>query len=193
MGRSPRVLPPLIPSPSHNKEEKSAGVVIDQMKDDTAQARDNLIRSKVDQASTANRHRRADFKIAVGDRVMLATFHRRRDYMLKDSSRVAKFMPWFDGPYTVLHANPDLSSYTLDIPKGSMKFDTFHISQLREFVPNDPELFPSREHARPGPVLTIDGMAEHMIDCILDERRWGRGKRYLIRWVGYGASDSTLR
>ncbi len=99
-------------------------------------------------------------------------------------------MPRYDGPYTVTHSNPLLSSYTLDIPNSPAKFNNFHISELRAFVPNDSSLFPSREHPRPGLILTEDGL-EHLIDHIVDECCRGRGFQYLVRWVGYGPEDDN--
>ncbi len=65
----------------------------------------------------------------------------------------------------------------------------FHVSELRRFIPNDKDLFPSRDHPRPGPIVTEDGLEEHVIDCILDEWRCGRGYQYLIRWVGFSKAD----
>jgi hypothetical protein len=38
-------------------------------------------------------------------------------------------------------------------------------------------------------VVTEDGRLENFIDRIIDERRVGRGKKYLVRWVGYGEED----
>lgn len=120
---------------------------------------------------------------------MLATKHRRREYIQKGDNRVAKFMPRYDGPYTVIEAHPESSTYTLDLPNSPNIFPTFHVSQLRAFKPNDPALFPSREHPRPGPVVTEEGQLENFIDKILDERKVGRGRKYLVRWVGFGEED----
>ncbi len=73
----------------------------------------------------------------------------------------------------------DFSTYTLDIPSSSA-FPTFHASLLRKFVPNDPELFPSHKFSEPGPILTANGLEEHFVDCVVDERKRGRGKQYLV-------------
>lgn len=53
-------------------------------------------------------------------------------------------------------------------------------------MPNDAELYPSRELQRPGPIVTQNGTKEWEIDRILDMRTRGRGHQYLIRWKGYG-------
>ncbi|KAG6874894.1 hypothetical protein C0993_011758 [Termitomyces sp. T159_Od127] len=62
----------------------------------------------------------------------------------------------------------------------------FHANLLSPHVPNDDTLFPSRTLEMPGPIVTEDGQEEHFIDCIIDERRRGRGLQYLVRWRGYG-------
>ena len=116
---------------------------------------------------------------------MLSTENRRRNYKRKDKKRVAKFMPRNDGPYTVVKAFPEKSEYTLRLPNNPKTFPGFHSSLLKPFIPNDPTLFPDREFTQPGAVVTEDGTEENMIDKIVDARRRGRGKQYLVRWVGY--------
>ena len=109
--------------------------------------------------------------------------------MQAHSGRVAKFMPRFDGPFTTTDTHAAKSSYTLDLPNEPNRYPTFHASQLRRFVPNDDDLFPSRKLNQPGPVLTSNGEEEWLIDCILDERPRGRGRQYLVRWVGWGPEE----
>ncbi|KAG1793838.1 uncharacterized protein HD556DRAFT_1190069, partial [Suillus plorans] len=79
-----------------------------------------------------------------------------------------KFMPRYDGPYKIVDANPATSTYTLNLPNSPNICPTFHISQLRPFIPNDATLFPTQELPRPGPVVTEDGQAENFIERILD-------------------------
>jgi hypothetical protein len=50
--------------------------------------------------------------------------------MEKENGRVAKFMPYFDGPYTIIDTHPETSNYTLDLPNSPNIFPTFHASQL---------------------------------------------------------------
>ncbi|KAG1797361.1 uncharacterized protein HD556DRAFT_1233624, partial [Suillus plorans] len=49
--------------------------------------------------------------------------------------------------------------------------------------------FLSRELPRPGPVVTEDGQLENFIKKIVDKRKVGRGKRYLVCWVSFGEED----
>ena len=94
-------------------------------------------------------------------------------------------MPRFDGPCTMVSTFPEKSEYTLRLPNNPNTFLGFHARLLKPFVPNDPELFPDREFKRPGAIVTEDGMEENYIDKIVDERIRGRGKQYLVHWVGY--------
>jgi hypothetical protein len=109
--------------------------------------------------------------------------------MQKNSGRVAKFMPCFDGPFVITRANPSKSAYTLELPNEPERFPTFHALLLRKFVPNDDDLFPSRKLVQPGPVVTENGCEEWLIERILDERVCGRGQQYLVRWQGCGSEE----
>ena len=189
IGRSPRIIPPLISSTELAEEESDAHSFLSRLQDDVHEAQDRLLAAKVSQAAAANRHRKSDPRFQVGDLVMLSTKNRRRDYLSGGDKRVAKFMPRYDGPYRVNAANHGTSTYTLDLPASSRIFPTFHVSQLRPYHMNDDELFPGRAVARPEPVLTSKGTLEHRIDRILDERRVGRGRQYLVRWDGFDCED----
>lgn len=90
-------------------------------------------------------------------------------------------MPRKDGPYLVTAANADLSSYTISMPNDPAKFHTFHISELAPFIANDNVLFPGREYPEPGPIVTEDGMTEYFVDKIVDSRRRGNGRQFLVR------------
>jgi hypothetical protein len=152
---------------------------------DVSEAKDNLLQAKVIQAFHANQHRGPNNVFSPSDKVMLATLHRRQEYKHRGENRVAKFFPHFDGPYTITHAFPETSSYTLDMPNSEV-FPTFHASQLKRHHANDAEAYPSREYSRPGPVVTADGLEEYFVDEIIDSRRRSHGWQYLVRWSGYG-------
>lgn len=47
-------------------------------------------------------------------------------------------------------------------------------------------LFPSRESACPGLVITEDSKEEWQVEAITDERKQGRGIQYLVMFTGYG-------
>jgi hypothetical protein len=156
------------------------------LKTDVADAHDALLATRITQAHTTNTHRNEDPAFQISNFVYLSTAHRRRKYLNGNNKRVAKFMPWFDGPYTVVSANPESSTYTLDLPDHTNIYPTFHVSELKHHVPNNAELYPSRELQRPSPIVTQSGSEEWEIDTILDQRKRGRGYQYLVQWRGYG-------
>lgn len=183
LGHSPKILPSLVEDNvprTTESEEARARSLISKLEGDVMEVQDNLLAAKAAQATQVNKGWVPHLEFQTGDRVLLATKHRRREYMQKGDKRVAKFMPRYDGPYRVLNAHPETSTYTLDLPNSPNIFPTFHISQLRPYKSNDPNLFPTRELPRPGPVVTEDGQLENFIKKIVDERCVGRGKRFLV-------------
>ncbi|GAW08899.1 reverse transcriptase-RNase H-integrase [Lentinula edodes] len=172
-GFSPRLIPPLVPSlPATSSEhEFNAHEFLTNIQVDVLEAQDCLLSAKIDQ---------------LNDRVMLKTKHRKNEYKRKGEKRAAKFFPRYDGPYTITDVHPEFSAYTLDLPPTLDIFPTFHADQLKLYTDNDPTLFPNREFPRPGPIVSADGLLELEVDRILDERKVGRGRRYLVRWRGYG-------
>ncbi|TFY53536.1 hypothetical protein EVJ58_g9399 [Rhodofomes roseus] len=194
-GRSPRMIPPMVPRRMADLDDAQAAALaaVEALTHDIAEAKDCLTTAKVNQAAAANAHRGAEIQYKVGDLVMLSTANRRREFKRKGQRRAAKFFPRYDGPYPVKEAHPETSTYILDLPSWMKIHPTFHASELKPHHDNDAELFPGREFAQPGPVLTVDGNEEYYVERVLDERVRGRGKQYLVRWEGYGPEhDSWL-
>jgi hypothetical protein len=196
-GYSPRLIPPLLQGngtphiivmpPDTTPEEVAARAMVERLEMDIQEAKDSLTAAKISQAHHANKDREPEPSFKVGDRVMLATSNRRREYTQAKKGRVAKFMPRFDGPYEITSCHPETSNYTLRIPnhRGD-KANTFHVSHLKQHRGNDDGQFPGRALPRPGPIVTENGSSEYYVEKILDERKRGRGMQYLVRWLGYG-------
>jgi len=187
LGRSPRVIPPIVPlqlPPDLMDAADTAVKTILRLTDDVAEARDNLLLTKVTQSFHADASRNPNPNYKVGDLVMLSTKHRRHEYKKKGKKRTAKFFPRWDGPYQITHSHPEASSYTLDIRTNA--YPVFHASKLKTHLANDPTLFLSREFSQPGPILMADGLEEHTVEEIIDSRRRGCGWQFLVRWLGYG-------
>jgi hypothetical protein len=109
---------------------------------DVADAHDTMIASQVAQAHTANMHRSKEADFNIGNFTYLSTAHRRHKYLNGNNKQVAKFMPQLDGPYTIVSANPESSTYTLDLPDHTNIYPTFYVSELKCHVPNNAELYP---------------------------------------------------
>lgn len=185
MGRSPRIIPPIVPSALPITDSPDPADLIRLIDLNVSEAKDNLLLAKTIQAFHANQRRGPEEHFKKGDKVMLATLHCRQEYKHRSEKRVAKFFPRFDGPYSVTNSHPESSSYTLDMSNSEV-YPVFHASELKRYHPNDPVAYPSRELERPGPILTPDGLEEFLVQEIIDSRRRGRGWQYLVRWAGYG-------
>ena len=143
-GKSPRVLPPLLPTTSSTPADRLASDLLSQMQTREAEAQDNLLTAKISQAFQANKHRSPKFPFKIGDRVVLSTLHRQREFRANDPSRVAKFMPRFNGPFAIKSTNEIHSTVTLDLPNSPNILPIFHSSEVKLFIENDNIIFPSR-------------------------------------------------
>ena len=115
-GRAPRVLPPLLPPPpTTSTEYVTARAVIEEVAANVASAKDNLMLAKITQSFHSNPSRGDPVTYNVGDKVMLSTLNRRKEYKSQDQLRVAKFMPRYDSPYLVVDTHDAASTVTLDI------------------------------------------------------------------------------
>ena len=132
-GRSPRLIPSLMtatPADSPPTETASVEAFMAKMEEQMNTARDSLLAAKISQVHATNKDHPADPAFKVGEKVLLATAHRCRDYMQVKDRRMAKFMPRFDGLYEILKAYPESLAYTLQLPSTSKSHPTFHVSHL---------------------------------------------------------------
>lgn len=96
-------------------------------------------------------------------------------------------MPKFIGPYRILEAHADTSSYLLELPQELMArriHPRFHASLLRPYEPNDDSLFPNRE-AKAFYDFGVDDTAEWLVDEIIGHEWEGNKCRFHVRWT-YG-------
>ena len=153
-------------------EDVDAVKVIDQIEADIAEAKDNLMLAKIFQADNSNRKQRPEDVYKENDLVMLSTANRRKDYMVPGSRHSTKLFPRRDGPYRVLEAFPQTSTYRLDIPNAPPNFCfTFHTSHLKQYTPNNQDIFPGQDLSCDGPITLADRTEEHVIERIIDERK----------------------
>ncbi|SGY16095.1 BQ5605_C012g06756 [Microbotryum silenes-dioicae] len=195
LGRSPSLLPTSLNRPDL-PDVPAAKDLIAERKAVLAEVRDALAAAKVRQAEQVNRHRRPEPVIAVsrapsffsslpigltpearaisclsGDFVMVDTRDRRLRFKT-GHRKSAKLFDRFEGPYKVIAANVPTSNYTLQLSKGDRSHPTFHVSKLRPYRANDPNLFPNREPARPKPVI-VDENEEWVVRDIGGDNKGG--------------------
>ena len=70
------------------------------------------------------------------------------------------------------------------MPNAPNLFPTFHTSNLKKWLPNDDIKYPSHTLLQPGPI-NVNGSEEFIIDSIIDDKKIGRGFRYLVHFLGY--------
>lgn len=147
-----------------------------------------ILQAKISQSLSANEHWSDDLPFEKGNRVVLLTLHRHRDYKAKDEHQVAKFMPRYNGPYLITETAPEISTITTDMPNHPNTFPIFHTSQSLPFIENDKELFPGCELDKP-PAVIINLQEKYTIHRILEEQKHGWGIQYLVCWCGYGSEE----
>jgi uncharacterized protein YuzE len=177
----------LVPHPVNTLSEFPAVTeFLERIDEAVALAQDRHAVAKTRQATQANKHRRADPEYKIDDSVYLSTKNLR--IKVKKQGKCAKFLDRYVGPFKIIRAHPETSTYKLELPANYKIHPTFHARLLKAAVPNDPELFPEREPARPGPAFP-DDEDEYEIEKILDHKDVRGKRRYLVHWLGYPTSD----
>jgi hypothetical protein len=134
-GRSPRIIPLIAPLPTNaTAEQTTAHDIITCVALNVQEAQDNLTATKIRQAYHANEHQVPEDVYEVGDLVMLSTENCHCNYKRKGKTQVAKFMPRNDGPYTITHAFPERSEYTLKLSNNPNTFSGFHAHLLKRYI-----------------------------------------------------------
>ncbi len=94
-------------------------------------------------------------------------------------------MPQFDGNYEVMVAFPEASVYFINMSNTPLSYTTFPASKLHPYHKNDLSLFPSCALPQPVPIVTANCKEKWIVECIIDKRRHGRGRQYLVRFADY--------
>jgi hypothetical protein len=107
-----------------------------------------------------------------------------RNLRIRTPSR--KLSPRRYGPYPIIEKNSPVT-YRLKLPPSLKIHNVFHVDLLTPY-------YETEEHGvnyhQPPPEL-IDGEEEFEVEEIIDERTNRRKKQYLVKWVGYPASDNS--
>ena len=116
---------------------------------------------------------------AVGDQVLLA-----RTALAQVPHLASSYRAPYIGPFAVVAKDDDRDNYTLELPASLRLHPVFHVSALRRYTAPDE----TRHISRPGPV---DGADEYEVEAVVSERQHHGRKQYLVRWLGYDASEAT--
>ena len=156
-----------------------------QARDNLLRAHDAIIASRVRQTHHANKRRSKSDIMAAGDKVYLST----EDLNLP-LRRARKLAPKYIGPFTIVKAYNNSSTYELDLSTQLRErriHPVFHVSRLRPHVANDDELFPGREIANIYDFGQPDESEQLVVDVVAHD--WvARSTFYLVRWA---TGDST--
>ncbi|KNE95009.1 hypothetical protein PSTG_11706 [Puccinia striiformis f. sp. tritici PST-78] len=92
------------------------------------------------------------------------------------------------GPFLINSQISPSAYYKLTLPP-SMKgvHPVFQISMLRKHTTDQIE---GRRRAEPGPII-VDGEEEWEVDQLLDCRKRGRGREFLVEWKGFGPDSNS--
>lgn len=144
-----------------------------------ADAHDSIIEARVYQTRDANAKRRHEPTIKTGSLVYLSTKN-----LNLPKGRASKLCPKFVGPYKVLSAHPDTSTYKLELPtvlQARRIHPTFHVSLLRPYNAATDALFPNRAHPEPYDFGAPDE-TEWFVDEIIGHR-WNNDEiEFQVRW-----------
>ena len=151
---------------------------LERIQNSIAIARDRHAEAKTRQIMYVNKKRRKEPKYKVENAMYLNSEHIR--LVIKQKGRSAKFFPRFIGPFNIIRARLETSTYKLDLLRQYKFHLTFHANRLKPAIPNDPELFPDREQKHPRPPSIDPDDNIYIVDGIKDHRHVGRGRKFLI-------------
>jgi hypothetical protein len=140
---------------------------------------DRLLAQRTRQAIKANRRRREGQSFQAGDLVLLSTENLN---LLKGRTR--KLCPKYIGPYKILRANPESSTYKLELsPDLQLQriHDTFHEKLLKAYVGNNDEKFPKCETRVPYDIGD-DPEREWVVDAI-EDHKWSPRLLLKVHWA----------
>jgi hypothetical protein len=131
------------------------------------------------QTKRTNEHRTDNPDIREGSLVFLSTKN-----LNLPKGRARKLCPKFVGPWKVLQAWPETSTYRLELPTALQQRrinPVFHVSLLRPYNASNDSLFPNRVHPEPYDFGTSEDQ-EWFVNELLGHRWIGKGLEFEVRW-----------
>jgi hypothetical protein len=155
------------------------------LRDNIAVAKTNLTAAQEKQSKFANQSRR-DFEFQVGDQVMLSTEN------MSVGERARKLCAKYAGPHKIIE-HPSRNTYRLELPPElSRLHPVFHSSVLKPYH-DDTERFVNRPRINRPPAIVDGDDIKYEVEEILNYRVRRNVGYYLIKWRGYGESESSWR
>jgi hypothetical protein len=146
-------------------------------------AHDAIIASRVRQTHQANKKRSLEPEFKEGQMVYLST-----ENITMPKKRARKLTPRFVGPFKIIEAYPESSTYKIELPDVLLNrgiHPRFHASLLREYIANDDKRFPDRK-----PSEWYDfgeaNVNEQWVDSIVAHTKSGTrvgDLQFIVRWA----------
>ena len=181
-GQHPHLPLSMLTDKSDNEMAQS---MLRDLRDNIIVAKQNLLTAQEKQSRFANESRR-DLEFQVGDRVMLSTEN------MSVGERARKLCAKYAGPHKVI-AHPSRNTYRLELPPElSRLHPVFHSSVLKPFH-DDTDRFVNRPRITRPPAILVDDEEKYEIEDIKAYRQQHGVGHYLVKWRGYGVSESSWR
>ena len=152
---------------------QQANAIVSKLKKATEWAQASMAVAQQNQQRQTDRYRTQAPSFKVGDKVWLNLKNIK-------TNRPTKKLDAKQAKYSVLEVI-GLHSYRLDTPLGI--HNVFNSDLLRAAA-TDPLPSQTSDDSHPRPVIVRE-QEEWEVEKILSERRRGRGKQYLVKWIGY--------
>jgi hypothetical protein len=166
--------------PAANEMGLSVENIMKEIKNKMAQA-------QMYQAEMANR-RREHVVFKVGDLVLVNADHVLEDWERQRPTR--KLGSKKIGPFKIIEVISD-TAYKVRLPSTMKTYPVFHVSLLEKYI-ETPSEFKRRDLPRPPPIgIEQEGEVEYEVEEILNHKKKGKRKEYLVKWKGYPMHESS--
>ena len=140
---------------------------------------DQLLAQRTKQAIKANCHRQEGQNFQARDLVLLSTKN-----LKLPKGRTRKLCPKYIGPYKILWANPELSTYKLELlPDLRLRkvHNTFHEKLLKAYINNNDKKFPKCKTRIPYDIGN-DPEQEWVVEAI-EDHKWSLRLIFKVHWA----------